>query len=579
MTEWPAPEACAGLLRDMVSGLPVRVFWKDRASRFLGCNALFALDAGWSDPQDLIGKTDFDMVWRDLAAGYRATDLQVMESGQPQLRYDEPHAGSDGTMRWVRTSKVPLRDADDQVVGVLGLYEDITAIKRGEEAQRRLTRALQLLRKCNSVLIRARDEHELLAGICRLTVEVGAYRMAWVGVACDDADKTVQAVAQAGDVAGYLGGIAISWADTVRGRGPTGSAIRTGRTIVNQNYLHNPDVEPWREMALRHGFESSIALPLVVDGDVRAALTLYSHEAGAFIAEEVSLLEELASDLAFGIATLRARVRHDATERQLDYLAHYDPLTGLPNRLRLGDLFEQARARARRTGFGLGMLYLDLDNFKQVNDSLGHAYGDRLLASVAARLQHCLGAEDSLSRQGGDEFVVLLGGLPDLAAVEQATRRLIACFDEPFELDDYRLSASFSVGVSLYPLHGQDFDLLFKQADTALYHAKAAGRNTYRVFAEQMNRDALEQIRLQDALRGAIARREFELHYQPQVDIVSGRVVGVEALLRWRRGGQERVAPGEFIPAAERSGLIIPYGCSPRPVARRAPGATPGCRH
>ncbi|WP_156876866.1 sensor domain-containing protein [Paludibacterium yongneupense] len=560
MTDVLPPEVCAGLLGETLDSIPIRVFWKDLQLRFLGCNLLFARDAGLSRPEDVIGKTDFDMVWSELAGGYRAADLQVMETGLPRLRHEEPHISTTGEARWVRSSRVPLRDAERRVIGVAGIYEDITEFKLAETAQRRMTRALQLVRKCHALQVRSESERELLVGICRLTVEVGAYRMAWVGLARDDADKSVLPVAVAGLDAGYLEDVAVSWADTPHGQGPTGTAIRCGRTVVNQDYSHNAEVALWREAARVRGFESSIALPLLVEGRVRAVLTLYSHEVGAFIPDEVSLLEELAGDLAFGIATLRARVRHDAVERRLAYLAHYDPLTGLPNRLQLGDLFEQARVRAQEAGLGLGLLYLDLDNFKQINDSLGHGYGDRLLACVAERLCQCLGAADSITRQGGDEFVVLLGNVVDASMVVESTQRLIARFEAPFVLDGHRLHAPFSVGVSLFPEHGSEFALLLKQADTALHHAKGAGRNTYRVFAEQMYSDAIEQIRLQDALRNALAAGDFELHYQPQVDAVSGRIVGVEALLRWRHAREGLIGPAGFIPAAEHSGLIIPLG-------------------
>ena len=296
------------LLQNIVEGVPIRVFWKDRDLRYLGCNTLFANDAGLTCPDEVIGKTDFDLGWKDQAEIYRADDLRVMESEAPKLAYVEPQTSPDGQTIWLRTSKVPLRDANQIVIGILGIYEDITAQKQAEETRKKLTRALNLLSKCNSVLVHARDEQELLADICQLAVDSGGYLMAWVGFAENDADKTVRPVAQSGLEEEYLDIVNITWSDTERGRGPTGTAIRTGITLVNQNCLANPNMAPWREAAIKHGYQSSIALPLAYENRVLGALTIYAPEPDAFIPEEVKLLEELANDLAYGIEARRTRV-------------------------------------------------------------------------------------------------------------------------------------------------------------------------------------------------------------------------------------------------------------------------------
>jgi PAS domain S-box-containing protein len=304
------PDFSQVILHSIVEGLPIRAFWKDRDSRYLGCNTLFAIDAGFTRPDELIGKTDFDMGWKDLAEIYRADDLRVMESEVPKLAHE-------GRIIWVRTSKVPLRDADQNVIGILGVFEDITAHKQAEESQKRLTRALRILSKCNHVLVHVHNEQELLSEICQLVVENG-YLMSWVGFAENDAAKTVRPVAQSGARNGYLDRANITWADTERGQGPTGTAIRTGVTVVNQDYLSNPRMAPWRDSAIKLGYQSSAALPLICDNNVLGAFTLYAPEPSAFIPEEVTLLEELANDLAFGIVTLRTKAERDriAAEHQ-----------------------------------------------------------------------------------------------------------------------------------------------------------------------------------------------------------------------------------------------------------------------
>lgn len=547
------------LLQRIVESVPIRVFWKDRDSRYLGCNTLFARGAGLNCPNELIGKTDFEMGWKSQAELYRADDKRVMESGIPKLIYEEPQTGPHGETVWLRTSKVPLRDADQRIIGVLGIYEDITEHKQAEQNQKRLTRAIRLLSDCNHALVHAEEENKLLSDVCRLAVETGGYLMAWVGFAELDASKTVRPVAQSGYEQGYLDSVNITWADMERGQGPTGTAIRTGITVVNQDCLSNPKMVPWREAAITYGYVSSIAIPLSGKKHVLGALTIYSQEPYAFNPEEVKLLEELANDLAYGIEILRARAEHEATQNRLEFLAHHDPLTGLPNRLLLRDRFDQATAITKREQSGVAIICLDLDNFKHVNDSLGHNYGDQLLVRVVERLHGCIRETDTISRQGGDEFVILLTDVCDPDTIEAIAQNIIEAFTEPCKIDGYTLSVTFSIGISMFPSDGSEFDVLLKHADAAMYSAKEAGRNTYRFFTEKMNINALEKMQLQGQLHNALENQEFLLHYQPQIDTDSGRIIGVEALLRWQHPTR-LIQPNEFIPLAERSGLIIPIG-------------------
>lgn len=552
--------AYKSLIQEVVEGIPIRVFWKDRECRYLGCNSLFAQDAGFSNSSDLIGKTDFDMIWHDQADIYRADDMLVMESGQPKLNYEEPLTSTDGTLVYLRTSKVPLRDANQVIIGILGIYEDITERKKAEKLERHLTRALKLLSKCNTTLIHADDEQTLLIDICRLAVEFGGYRMAWVGYPENDELKTIRPVAQCGYEHGFLDSIKISWDDNEWGRGPTGTAIRTGTTVVNSDTLRNPKLNPWRQAATERNYHSSISLPLATKDHLIGALNIYSSESDAFSTKEISLLEELANDLAFGIETLRTRALHNMAEKKLEFLAHYDLLTSLPNRTLLRDRFEQAAAIADQEQSGVAIFFLDLDNFTHINDSLGHVYGDKLLVSVANRLKQCIRKTDTLSRQGGDEFAILLSNINDVESIEEIIQGIVSSFTEPFDIDGYTLNITFSAGISVYPHDDKSFDSLLKHADTALYHAKQSGRNIYRFFSGQMNNDALEYIQLQGQLHNAIKNQELQLHYQPQIDTNTGKIIGAEALLRWYHPEQGLIPPGKFIPSAERSGLIIPIG-------------------
>jgi diguanylate cyclase (GGDEF)-like protein len=443
----------------------------------------------------------------------------------------------------------------------LALAEGMTAdLRRGEARQARLNRALRLLSDCNTALVHAEEEHTLLTEICRLCVERGGYLMAWVGFAEQDEAKTVRPIAQSGYEDGYLDGIKITWADTELGRGPTGTAIRSRMPSVNQDVLASPMMAPWREAAMQRGYQSSISLPLIDDEIMLGALTMYAREAQAFDTEEMRLLQELANDLAFGIATLRTRAAHAAAKEKLAFLAQFDPLTHLPNRLLLRDRFERAALVAQSKNATMAMLYLDLDNFKQINDSLGHDAGDQVLVAAVARLQRCIAATDTLSRLNGDEFVILLAGQRDTPGIANVVNAIRDVFAESLVIEGHALNVSFSIGISLFPTDGKDFDAVLKCADAAVGSAKAAGRNTFRFFTQEMNADLLAQMRLTGELNKAVRQNEFLLHYQPQVDIRDGRIIGAEALVRWQHPVEGLISPARFIPLAERSGHIIQIG-------------------
>jgi len=249
-----------------------------------------------------------------------------------------------------------------------------------------------------------------------------------------------------------------------------------------------------------------------------------------------------------------------AMSLQLTHSAEHDFLTGLPNRMVLKDRVKQAIALALRHRKKVGILFLDLDGFKHVNDSLGHPTGDRLLQSVAARLLGCIRGSDTVSRQGGDEFVVLLSEMaqPEDAAI--TARRILEAVAEPHAVDQHDLRITTSIGVSVYPEDGLDAETLIKNADTAMYQAKENGRQNYQFFAPAMNVRAVERQFIEEGLRSALEQQEFSLHYQPEIDLKTGLITGAEALLRWTHPKRGSLPPAQFIPIAEDSGLILPIG-------------------
>ena len=263
------------------------------------------------------------------------------------------------------------------------------------------------------------------------------------------------------------------------------------------------------------------------------------------------------------IATIEAQNLAEQVQMakdRLDHLAHHDTLTDLPNRILLQDRLSQAIELARRQGRQLAVMFLDLDQFKHINDSLGHAVGDQLLRSVTQRLVGCVRHSDTISRQGGDEFVLLLPYIEHAEDAALSAQKMLTALALPHHIDRHDLHISVSIGISIYPDDGQDAETLIKSADTAMYYAKDNGRNNYKFFEQKMNARAVQRQSIEAGLRRALERQEFVLYYQPKVDLDSGIIVGVEALIRWQHPERGLLLPNQFVPIAEECGLILPMG-------------------
>ena len=248
------------------------------------------------------------------------------------------------------------------------------------------------------------------------------------------------------------------------------------------------------------------------------------------------------------------------SEGELSYLAHHDPLTELPNRLLLDARLEHAIQRAHRESSSLAVLFLDLDRFKTVNDSLGHPIGDQLLKSVAALLGACVRGEDTVARLKGDGFVIVLEEVGDAGNISEMAKKILLAVNKRYDLDGQAVYISASIGISTYPADCRDGTTLLKNADAAMYLAKEEGRNTFRFYSNELTRTAHDRLNLESELRRAIEQKEFVLYYQPQVDVSSGAIVGAEALVRWQHPQFGIISPLRFIPLAEETGLILPLG-------------------
>jgi diguanylate cyclase (GGDEF)-like protein/PAS domain S-box-containing protein len=329
--------------------------------------------------------------------------------------------------------------------------------------------------------------------------------------------------------------------------------------------VHESDLERWTQaierVALRgDGFAIELRI-LRPGGGVR------------HVHQQVEVIERGTDGAAIRLAgAVHDITRRKDAEEQIRRLAYYDPLTGLPNRLLFTEQLLRALAQAERHRRRIATMFVDLDNFKRVNDTLGHRAGDQLLREASARLSVVLRAHDSvargatesgdssIARLGGDEFIVLLTDVTLAQDAARAARRLVDALAEPFTIEGTEIFCGGSVGVSIYPEDGTDVDTLLMNADTAMYRAKSRGRGAYQLYDKAMNESALDHLRMETRLRRAIERNEFVLHYQPRIDVVTGRIVGAEALIRWQHPERGLLQPADFIPLVEQAGLVIPVG-------------------
>jgi diguanylate cyclase (GGDEF)-like protein/PAS domain S-box-containing protein len=511
---------------------------------------LAMLEAGSVDEVTLHSLVKF--ILPEYRAAFGALGQRVMGGEDGLLEYEI--IGLRGTRRWLETHAAPMRDADDRVTMMLGVTRDITERKAAGIRIRHLNRLFAMQSSINALIVRVRDCDELFREACRIAVEAGAFSMAWIGLIAPDTPM-VRVAASFGDHADeYLRGIEISTdTETPPGQGPTGTAIRENQPVWIQDFQHNALTAPWHERGARFGWSSLAALPLHQAGVPIGAINLYADELGAFDDEQKQLLVGLASNLSFAID-------HIEKEKKLTYLAYYDVLTGLANRTLFLHRVAQYRRNAVSGGHKLAVCLFDLERFKNINDSLGRPAGDKLLQKVARLLTREIGDANLLARLDADHFAVVLPEVKQEGGVVLLVEKWMKAFnDHPFHLKGATFRISVRVGISLFPDAGSTAETLFKNAEAALKQAKAS-RNEYLFHTQKMTEMVADKFALENQLREALDKKEFILHYQPKGNLVSDKLTGAEALIRWNDPRTGLVPPERFIPILEETGLIYEVG-------------------
>ena len=505
---------------------------------------------------------------RDELLALRDRDLTVGNGANGEIprtvskRFtDYPQRRKDGTIfpadLWVR--HFTYKGYEITVAAI----RDMTLLKQAEQKVLRLSHCYAALGRTSAAIMRCSDPQELFRQICRIVVDLDQIRVVVIEFV-DPATGVFQPAAYAGAVSGYLrylaGTQALGDSSLPGGWGPAGMAFRQGVPAVYNRFQDDSHTQVWHPLAEELGIQAGAAFPLHRNNQVVGCLSAYATERDFFNADLTELLTRLAGEVSFALDLFERENQRKNAEDRLYHLANHDALTGLPNRTLLLDRLTQSLHAAQRKQNCVGVLFLDLDHFKTINDSQGHGVGDQLLQAISQRLRNVIRQEDTLARQGGDEFILVLTDLPDPAAAGWVAQHLLQALHAPFILDQHVLHVAASIGISIYPLDATDPPTLIRFADSAMYQAKADGRADYAFFTAELNTRVSELFTLSNELRLALEQDEFVLHYQPQIDLATGQPVGVEALIRWRHPQRGLILPIQFITVAEETGLIGPIG-------------------
>jgi diguanylate cyclase (GGDEF)-like protein/PAS domain S-box-containing protein len=488
-------------IQQLIEAVPQPIFFKDADKRrYLGVNKAWERFFGIPREQ-FIGKSVFELYPDnpEIAKKHHSKDEELFNRPGSQS-YEATIVAADGRVHHTIYNKATFNKSDGTVAGLIGTISDVTPLKEAEAALREGEARFRDLTELSSDWYWEQDAE---LRFTQISSKVHEFSLG----AEEDVGKT-------------------RW------------EVQRLQMTEEQWRLHKA------ALAARQSFQDFVYQRQDIHGNLRTISV-----SGRPIFDEHGSFQGYRG-------TGRDITEQRRAEEQIRHMAQHDALTELPNRMLLHDRIGHAIAQAQRNRGVLAVLFIDLDRFKTVNDSLGHPVGDRLLKTVAARLVACTRASDTIARIGGDEFVVLLGSLEQPEDARHVAQKVLEALSEPVTIDGHELKVTPSVGICAYPHDGKDVETLMRNADTAMYHAKQMGRNNYQFFTQAMNDAAQERLLLENDLRHAVERSEFTVHFQPLLNVKTGAILGFEALVRWRHPERGMVPPSEFIPAAEETGLI-----------------------
>lgn len=531
--------------RSLLDNFPFMVWLKDKESRFLTVNQAFLHACGASSLEQVVGKTDLDFWTPDLADMYRKQDKAVMLGREPKT-VDEI-IEVEGNRLWFETYKSPVI-VGDKVVGTVGFARDISD-------QRRMSNYEQFRSHMLELVVREENLQVVLDSIVSGLEQINPAMFCLIAL-LDEKTKQLHIASALSLPDGFVK--ALDGMKIGMGVGSLGTAAFTKQRVIIEDVTTHPYASKKRDIANQYGIGSSWAEPIIGSkGNVLGTFGIYHQSAKTPDEFDITLIEQSARLISIALE------RHESISK-IAHLAYYDDVTGLPNRRFLFEHLKRSMASDRVSGNNSALMYLDLDQFKTINDSRGHDVGDMVLLEVANRLRANLHAADTIARVGGDEFVILLEGLSGelveaVKQIEMVIARVLKALNKPFSISKQKYHISASVGITLFGQSKLDGEEILQQADIAMFQAKKAGRNTYRFFDPKMQDNITALVGLESELRNALTEHQLVLYYQVQVDHL-GQPFGAEALIRWVHPTRGMVSPADFIPLAEETGLILPIG-------------------